>query len=353
MGLYENEDGVNVSTHSMLKTFRRCPKQTEYKYVHRLKPKLVSLPLKRGTWLHSMLEAFYKGEDPWAVHKQLSYQFSELFEEEREDYGDLPGDTRRLFESYLWHYELDEWEVKDVEFTLETEFPDGTIFRCRADMLIEDQFGLWLVDHKTHKVLPSHDNRILDSQSALYLWAAHRNDIPVQGFIFNYLRTKAPTIPTPIKDGSRISRWDTLDTDYPTAVAALRKHGFMTKKKVQPYLGKLKRLRALQYKPGSPQNSPFFRRDIIEKSPEMINKVVMEAYHTSTRMHDYFPAPHPDAVERVPDRSCDYMCAFKDLCPTELWGGNTSSILKQFKEGDPLDYYKDNESKEEEIIHGG
>ena len=351
--LYQDEDETAISTHSMIKTFRRCPKQMEYKYIRRLKPKLVSLPLKRGSWLHEMLEAYYKGEDPWEVHAHLSLKFSELFEEEREDYGDLPGDCRRIFESYLWHYQNDDWDVKDVEFTLETNFPDGALYRCKIDMLVEDEYGLWLVDHKTHKVLPDHDFRILDSQSGLYLWAALKNKIPVQGFIFNYLRTKAPTIPQPIKSGARISRWDQVDTDFPTARAALKKHGFMTKKKVIPYMPKLKRLAALKYEYGAPQNSPFFRRDVVEKSPEMIKKIAMEGYHTHQRMHDYFPPPHEDAVERVPDRSCQYMCSYTALCSTELWGGNTTAILKQYKEGDPLDYYGDSESKEEDIIHGG
>lgn len=362
--LYSDEDGTPISTHSMIKTFRRCPKQAEYKYVRRLKPKLVSLPLKRGSWFHSMLEAFYgaskdgysrddAADAAWEVHDHLSYKFSELFEEEREDYGDLPGDVRRLFKSYLWHYEHDEWKIHDVEFTLDTTFPDGSIYRCKIDTLVEDQFGLWLADHKTHKSLPNHDYRVIDSQSGLYLWSALRNKIPVQGFIFNYIRTKAPTLPTPIKNGSRISRWDTIDTDYPTAVEGLKKYGFMTKKKVIPYRAKLLRLKKQQYQPGAPQGSSFFRRDVIEKSTDMIKKVALEAYHTHQRMNDYFPAPHPDAVERVPDRSCSYFCSYPDICSIELFGGNTQSVLKRFKEGDPLEYYGDNETKEEDLEHGG
>lgn len=346
------ESGRTISTHSMLKTFRRCPKQSEYKYARRLKPKSVSLPLKRGTWLHSMLEAFYRAQQEghtrleaidaaWAIHTHLTHKFGELFEEERENYGDLPGDVRRIFKAYLWHYEADEWEVHDVEFILETEFPDGAIYRAKIDALIEDQFGLWLVDHKSHKSLPSHDYRILDSQSALYLWAALRNKIPVKGFIFNYLVTKPPTIPEPIKSGARISRWDKVNTDYPTAVAALKEHGFYTKSKIKPYAPKLKRLKAQQYQPGEPQLSPFFRRDTLEKSPEMLKRVAMEAYHTHQRMHEYFPPPHPDAVERVVDRSCQYMCSFTDICTTELFGGNTKPILRNYTEGDPLEYYQD------------
>lgn len=342
--LYTTDDGTVVTTHSMMKTFRRCPKMTEYKFVRRLKPKTTALPLKRGSWLHSMLEAHYGGQDPWSVHKHLSHKFSELFDEEKELYGDLPDDTRRIFTSYLWHYENDNWKVHDVEFILETTFPDGSIYRCRIDLLVEDQFGLWLVDHKTHKRLPQHDNRILNSQSALYLWAALRNKIPVRGFIFNYLRTKPPTIPELIKSGKRVSRWDRMDTDYPTASAALKQFGFFTKIKIKPYQAKLQRLKAQQYSPDQPQTSPFFRRDTLEKSTDMIKKVAIAGYRTHQRMHEYFPPPHPDAVERVEDRSCDW-CSYKDLCTTELFGGNTVAILKNYEDNDPLSYYDTEEEQ--------
>lgn len=361
MPAYADDEGTAISTHSMIKSFRRCPKQFDYKYIQRLKPKHISLPLKRGTWLHSTLEHYYRAlqegksreeaiEAGWAIHTSLTYQFGELFEEERENYGDLPGDVARIFRSYLWHYEDEEWEVHDVEFMLETTFPDGTIYRCKIDALIEDQFGLWLVDHKSHKSLPNHEYRILESQSALYLWAALKNKIPVQGFIFNYLVTKPASIPEPIQDGSRISRWDSMATDYPTAIEGLKKHGFYTKSGIKPYAAKLKRLKAMKYEPGAPQISPYFQRAVVEKSTDMLKRIAMEAYHTSNRMHEYFPPPHPDAVERVPDRSCSYFCSYTELCSTELWGGNTLPILKQYNEGDPLEYYTDDRMEDAE--HG-
>lgn len=342
--VYTLDDGTPITTHSMIKTFRRCPKKAEYKYARRLKPKTISLPLKTGQWLHHMLEAYYSDkEDVWETHRALSYQFGEMFEEEQELYGNLPELTKHIFSSYLWHYEHCDWIVHDVEFVLETEFPNGTIYRGRVDLLVENQFGLWLVDHKTTKSLPEHEYRILDAQSALYLWAALRNDIPVRGFIFNYLRRKAPTIPETIQDGSRISRWSTMATDYPTAKAALKDLGFWTKSKIKPYLDKLKHLKSQQYRPGDLQTSSFFRRDTLEKSTDMIKRVALEAYHTSQRLHNYFPPPHPDAVERVIDRSCNWMCPYTGLCATELFGGNTTSHLQNFDEGDPLEYYADKE----------
>lgn len=339
MTLYATEQGELITTHSMIKTFRRCPKQAQYKYMDRLKPKSVSLPLKQGDWMHKLLEAHYKGEDWQEVHRRLTLKFNELFDEEKEEYGNLPDECYRMMRSYLWHYQNDPWIVHEVELVLECEFPDGSIYRGRIDLLIENQFGLWIVDHKNNKTLPKNNLRILDAQSALYIVAAVKMGIPVQGFIWNYLRRKAPTKPELIKDGSRVARWNTIDTDYPTAARFFKKHPEIP---LGPYKQKLRRLRDQQYVPGQTQSSTFFRRDVLEKDSAMLKRVWTEAYHTHKRLHSYFPQANPDAVERVPERSCDFMCSYSDICQAELMTGDASRLRRQnFRVGDPHDYYYD------------
>src|SRR5687767_10673503 len=222
MALYlDGESGRPVATHSMIKTFRRCPKQADYKYHQRLKPRVLGRPLREGTWMHRLLEVHHKGGDWREEHKRLSANFAKLFDEEKADIGDLPRDCARMMRSYLWHYAKDPWIVHEVEFILEAEFPDGTIYRGKIDMLVENQYGLWIVDHKFNRRLPDLDFRILDAQSALYIWAALKNKIPVQGHIWNYVRRKAPTIPQILKSGARLSK-RAIDTDYPTMVSAIR-----------------------------------------------------------------------------------------------------------------------------------
>ena len=330
------QDGKQISTHSMLKTFRRCPKQAEYKYVQRLKPRVLGKPLRRGTWIHALLEAHYKGEDWRGEHERQTKKFAKLFDEEKEQLGDLPRELRRLMKSYLWHYKNDPWKVLEVEFTLEAEFPDGTIYRGKIDALIENQYGLWIVDHKSHARLPNLDFRLLDAQSALYVWAAQQNGIPVQGHIWNYLVTKPPSVPEWLPKSNRMSA-RRITTDYPTYKAALKAYGLDP----ADYAAKLDYLKNQRYQPGRPQTSEFFRRDILEKPGPMLERVAQEAYHTSLRMHEY-PWDFTEGVERVPDRSCTFSCSYTDLCTAELFGGNTAVILKnRYDVGDPMDYYYD------------
>jgi len=334
--------GARISTHSALKTFRRCPKQAEFKYVHRLKPKRLGSPLKRGTWVHALLEAHHSGKDWKALHKKYTHEFNQLFDEEKDYYGDMPTEIARVMNSYIWHYEADPWVYRAVEFQLEAELPDGTVYRGKVDALVETQFGLFLVDHKTHKTLPDLNFRLLDAQSALYLWAAKENGLDVQGFIWNYIRWKAPSTPALLKSGERISK-SPCDTDYPTFVRALKKY-----KDENPQFvisdedrAKAKMLKAQRYEFGKPQTSTFFRRDVLEKSDEMIERVLQGNYTTSLRMHSY-DFSDPDRVERVVDRGCTFSCSYTDICTAELIGGNIRPLVKQnYTVGDPNDYYQD------------
>jgi hypothetical protein len=54
------------------------------------------------------------------VHEGLTHSFNLLFEEEREELGDLPGECERLFKAYLrfWSEDQDTYSV--------AELPDGT-----------------------------------------------------------------------------------------------------------------------------------------------------------------------------------------------------------------------------------
>lgn len=351
-GLYMDEAGRRISTHSMLKTFRACPMQAFFKYHLRLKPRLLGSPLKRGTWVHALLEVLHSPEYKtreeaieamWAMHEKLSAQFEQLFDEEKDHYGNMPVEIRQVMKGYLWHYHDDPWIVHEVEFTLETELPDGSIYRGKIDALIENQWGLWLVDHKSHQQLPSHDFRVLDTQSPLYLKAAWMNKIPVHGFIWNYVRWKMPTVPELVYRGKKNQRISlkSIETDYVTYVTAIKRYqkenGLTITPEMKAYAQVLKNLR---YRPGEPQQSPFFRRDVMEKSPEMIERVWKAATHSSTRMHTY-DFTDVDSVERVVGRHCDF-CSYTDVCAAQLQGYNMKSLVRQnYKVGDPNDYYND------------
>lgn len=348
-GLYVQDDGTVVLTNSMLQSFRRCIKQSEYKYYHRLKPKRMGSPLKRGSWVHELLEVHGKGGDWREHHAKLSAKFNELFDEEKDFYGDLPTEIETQMLSYFWHYKKDPWTYHESELELEAKLPNGVLLRGQVDNLIENDYGLWLVDHKTHKTIPNLKYRMLDTQSPLYIWLAHQNNIPVQGFIWNYIRWKTPTLPKLAYAGKARERLSTaaIDTDYPTYLRGLKmlrdEYGFDYKADEGAQL-KLTQLKKQRYNPEDPMTgiaSPFFQRVVMEKSDELVGRVIKEAQRTAERMNTY-DFTDPDAVERTIGRHCEFMCSYSDLCSMELLGGNTAPLIKQnYTIGDPLSYYHD------------
>jgi hypothetical protein len=339
------EIDAEVVTHSSLKVMRRCPKQYDYKYIQRLAPKRLSKPLERGTWMHALLEEHHSGRDWRAEHLRRSAKFSDLLDEEKDYYGDLPLELEALMEAYLWYYEDDPVRCIETEYTIETELPNGVVYRGKVDAIMEDQFGLWIWDHKTHKSLPDLNFRLLDGQSALYLWAALRKGLGVQGFKWNYIRTVAPSKPKAIKDGSRLSKV-LGDTDYKTykaEVQRLMRVGELSKRPtdLDNIKATLRYLKQQKYRPGEPQTSPFFRRDSLEKGEEMLHRVAMENYHTVQRIQRY-PFHKQDSIERMVDRGCTYTCSFVDLCTVELMGGNPRAIrINNYRTKDPMHYYQD------------
>lgn len=338
--LYPHPDtGQAILTNSMLTAFRKCIRQADYKYARRLKPKRLGQPLKRGQWVHELLEVHAKGGDWKKHHKRLSRKFNEMFDEEKDFYGDMPTEILRVMNGYFWHYKRDPWKYHEVELELTAELPNGVLLRIKFDGLIENQWGLWLVDHKSHKTLPNHEYRLLDTQSPLYIWVAHQNDIPVNGFIWNYIKWKAPTIPELVYVGTpreRLSKRVT-ETDYPTFRKALRDYGLNE----DDYAERLAYYKSLRYVPGEPQNSPFYYRSVFEKDDALVDRVLKEAMRTAERMNTY-DFSDPDGVERTVGRHCQFACSYTDLCTMELLGGNTRPLLRQnYKEGDPMDYYHD------------
>ncbi|WEV84087.1 DNA helicase [Mycobacterium phage Muddy] len=330
-----------IITNSLLKSFRSCPRKALYKYIELVTPRQkYSQPLERGSWFHELLEARYKGEDVKAVHTALCEKYHDLTDEEKDTLGDLPREMPRLYNSYNWYYRGDKsWEVHEVEMKVEAELPNGLQYQGKIDMLIEDEYGLWAVDHKTHKRLPSLDYRYRDTQSVLYIWALRECGIPVKGFIWNYV---VPTAPEPLRIKVRGGLYARQPiTDYPTALKGLKAEGLENEPE---YAEILKQLKTIRYEYGATQNSPVFRRDVLEKHDDMIARTLAEATYTADRFVEY-AWENKDAVERLNDRSCDW-CEYKYLCIAELVGVNSDNVRRQmYKKANPLAYYEEKDRK--------
>jgi RecB family exonuclease len=133
------------------------------------------------------------------VHAELSAEFYELFEEEREELGDLPNECGRLVRNYLhhWRHEDKLYKTIDTELDEVLELPNGLKIRIIIDKIVEDRSGgIWVVDYKTGKNFLDPDWLILDPQLARYHWSADKlGYTPLRGVIYDEIRTHPPTLP--------------------------------------------------------------------------------------------------------------------------------------------------------------
>lgn len=303
-------------SNSKVNTFRRCPKRFEYKYEQKLTPKRRKVALERGDWLHQMLQAHYEGKDWKRLWLKLRKQFNNLFEEEREDLGDLPGETARIMTSYLrrWAKEDRQYTVIDAELDEIITMRNGVEFNFIIDLVVEDDLGgLWLWDHKTVKSFMDPDFMLLDSQLARYFWAAEKMGYgPLRGVVFNELRTKPPAIPALLQGGG-LSQRKNIDTDYATYYREIQRHGLDP----EPYADLLHRLRH--------NEGRFFRRTVMPRDKALTKRTMLDLLQTgeeieANQARGRFP--------RTVNKTCDWDCDYKDLCITELFGGDPSSLIK-------------------------
>jgi hypothetical protein len=330
-----------------IKMWRRCHRQYAFRYDTKPGKELVrtapSLPLKRGSWLHELQESYHRQlagvGGSWRERQaELAAEFSNLFEEERAEYGDLPGECERLFRSYL-RFARDQGDTERysvatlrggggpaVEFVIEvplTKFGIEDPFKGRVDILMEDHEygGLWVWDSKWVRSLPTPDERMMSPQSLMYVWALKQMGYDVRGFVFNYGRTKPPAIPTLLKRGTLSTR-QRMDTDYGTYLTTIKEvHG--DKWKLYAKRVYIKKLRELKNREGM-----WFRRERIPVEDDRITRALQE-FVVSIRQIEKRSA----ADKKYPPRSyfynCRWNCEYHDLCVAEFTGLDIKPLIKR------------------------
>lgn len=304
-------------SNSSIKTVLRCEQQYVYKYVQGIVPRMPALPLKLGSWLHSLLEHRYVDGTWKKEHKRLSKEFGRLFAEEQEHYGDLPAQASSVMLGYDAHWldDHEDWDIKDAEVKIEYPLNDRWTYVAVLDVVAENDEGVWIWDHKTFKQkAPTADYRIIDPQSALYVWVYEKlTSIKPAGFVFNYVRTKLPTVPPLLKSGNAISKAKKYDTNELTLLATLKQYGLDP----ADYQTELADARS--------RNGLFYDRVFIPRPAAVIRNILADIKELLPRIRALHEGKRPT---RTLTRDCEHSCGYYMVCLTELTGGNSEYIRK-------------------------
>lgn len=202
-------DGVLQVSQSRVRAWRTCRQQHHYKFVENIKPKRVKRPFQFGKIVHSMVEAYANGDEPFEVLDQIALDKKAMFRAEAEMYGNIIEDIRLIMREYF-----DYWPENSLvfvrrrgrasEFRFEVELWPGVNFTGIIDTVARARRMRWLVENKTFgKRKPNEDERWRSVQAAVYMRA---NDMlgwfpGVEGMAWNYILSKPITAPEILKSG--------------------------------------------------------------------------------------------------------------------------------------------------------
>lgn len=350
------KSGTPVITQSMVNTFLTCPREIYYGTVLGLRHKREAIALKRGTWLHALLEERANGGDWQAKHKEL-YEEQALtqFSEEVEE---LSAECYDIMQTYEWVYSNDDLTPIAAELPVSRPIFNGqAVYKGKIDLIVKDRNGdIWLVDHKTHRTLPDWVHRELAFQHYSYLWACRKSEdylrlgIPQpRGFIYDYCKTQTIKHPSLTKLGKLSRQLKPEQTSYPVFVSWLRDNTLLTtvagkdmlvieddeeRVYVEEFLEILK----------TQDYTHMFRRDkLVFDLPQQVRQI--KAFLATAKRMLQYRWDDPDTVER--GSHVMFPCKFQDLSLADLIHGDSRIERKTayYTNEDPLDYYNEKKDK--------
>lgn len=322
-------------SYSDITRHQRCPKSYEYSVVRNLQRKRRNINLTKGAYAHELLMAVYlalrSGEDPWLAldtrHAELDAEtLTIVLDDDILTADDLLEEAYELVFRYLTEHPEDlTWTVLHVEETFEVEL-DGEVVTFTPDLVIQDDRGVWVVDHKTTSRMPDGQVGLGDYQAMLYSAAMREIFVDFRGFIFNRLRKKVPTQPRLTKTGvKRVADVGRIDTTY----EILRDFILENAPELMDDETHRRRLAELR------DQDRFFFREYVFTTDEMAQEMLADTQQTirDIRFHEDSGRYPRILLPYAGAKECSN-CEFLDLCVAELRGYNTENVLDFYEERD-------------------
>lgn len=342
-------------TTSQLACFKRCPKKWFYSYYKLLDPVKFRKTLELGSYVHYLLDAFYKPVDEEfntklittdslqdvamqrysgvlvASEKYFEEKTANLFEEEMMKFVEMRQEAEAIVTRYIEQNaeDLEKYNViaTEKEFKIPVYNNNGKrtrdFLRGKLDMVVEDMFTtIWFFEHKTTS--DSVDNRFdtveLEEQLNNYIMVTSGlyGDY-FGGGILNVIRKKAPRLPEPLKSGKGLSKDKKIDTTYDLYLEAIHKYGYDPNDYTE-MLGILKE-----------KGDRFYGRKIVSRKPYQILETRDEIYFTIQSIKEllrlYKKTGNEAVFYRVPTFMCGNMCDFCNLCMLDSKKGDVENYI--------------------------
>lgn len=303
---------------SSLRSWRRCRLMFSYKYIEKLAPKSFVRPLHFGSTVHKVLEYRAQGKPMAKAFKFMEQEKSQLFTADIDKFEQTMTDAKRIMAAYSEHW-ADE-DVKPIkingrigEHEFVYELPGGMEYEGIIDLMVESPDGRrWLVEHKSHKKIPTEDVRMRDLQTLTYHEAA-KTTFGVKrlaGSLWDYICSVSPREPELLKNGTLSKkRINTLPSVY---LEAIKKH----KLKPEHYADKLEELEQGM--------GGWFKRVFTPINKDAVAQVIEETVITGREIHRKAGVDKTRSMSR----DCSF-CSYERLCHAELFGMDADFIRER------------------------
>jgi len=303
---------------------RKCARAHYYRYTLRITRRRPFRKPLIGIILHEMIDAWIKAQtiddynnDPWKVLEFHEKKYADLFQEEREKYGDIPQLTSQIFEGYMRRWKDDGITYVGAELPIKTNLTDDIELVGKLDAIVMMPSGLrFLLERKFMTKLATAEDRFSDIQTLLYFWAwnrEHRKEEQLDGVIWDYGRMKPPTVPEVLKSGELTRRKD-IDTDAYTYLEAIKDNGL----KPGDYVEQLNMLKG--------KETTFFERVPLPAPPKkMVETVVEDARITAIMRKQMGDIAPRDGMSMFNCKTCE----FRSVCEAEVRGHDWEFVTKR------------------------
>lgn len=280
-------------SNSEAQSWNQC--KTQYRYAHdmAIAPKRYGQALSKGILFHEAIAKYYEtirdmpiGSAGYSLIEAKRVIQRELAKEDEFSF-EICVETMKLLENYNARYSNDpQWEILEVESSYDLEISPDYTMPMRLDLLVRDKATdeVLLVDTKTCYNFFSDTKIALYGQIPKYVGALRANGHMVNGMLLNQVRTR------PIKDPTPDQLWK--------------------RQKVSPSTAKIRRV----------------LHEHILISEEI------------TKYRELPDAVRPVVTTRALNDVICNMCSFKDLCMSELDGGNIDNIINTEYRTNPYNY---------------
>jgi len=322
--------------------FKRCRKRWEYEYIEGLQLVARSPKLWVGIAVHLALAAYHQDHFPGHVlaqhfkDEQKRLNYNKMDETDREALLEDQELADGMIEHYAkWDTEHRDFKVHAVEMYAEVPLTKEITLTMRADGLVEDDQGFWVLEHKTTTGIDADSVWLeIDDQASTYSWIFRQLNsgigkvlspsgelvpankstlvIPhIEGMLYNFLLKQAPVEVTLNKDNS-VSRGSmnlkcTVE-DYEEALRDAPPRGAPPVKDMDVYDDFLTKLRTKKW---------FHRLRVYRARAEMEGFLELLTAEIAEMQR---ARKNPLIRYRNPNRDCNWDCSYFDICKGELEG---------------------------------